>query len=121
MPGRPDYPYTTQELAPSAARTANGNSEEFWGYGIASTLRVQLDVTAFTVLAGNTLDVAIEDSVDGVSWNTVGTFTRKAAVGREVINVTSPFCNHIRARWTIAGTPNPTFAVVCASQTVSVA
>ena len=121
MPGRPDYPYTTQDLAASAARTTNGNSEEFWGYGIASTLRVQLDVTA---VAGTspTLNVVIEDSIDGVNWHTVGTFAQRTAVGREVINITSPFANHLRVRWTIAGTaPSFTFAVLCASQTVGVA
>ena len=121
MPGRPDYPYTTQELAPSAARTTSGSSEEFWGYGLASTLRVQLGVTAASGTSP-TLNIVIEDSIDGVNWNTIGTFAQKTAAGLEVINVTLPFANHIRARWTIAGTaPSFTFAVTCASQTVSVA
>lgn len=96
----------------SAARTVSGDSGPLNGYGIASTLRAQLDVTA---AAGTspTLNVVIEDSVDGgATWNVVGTFAQKVAAGREVINVTAPFTGTLRARWTIGGTsPSFTFAV----------
>jgi hypothetical protein len=82
------------------------------GYGAALSLRAQLNVTAASGTTP-TLDVVIEDSVDGgVTWNTVGTFTQKTAVAREVINVTVPFADSLRVRWTVGGTtPNFTFAV----------
>lgn len=121
MPERPTYHYAEQELAPSAARTASGDSGIFTGYGESSTLRVQLDVTAASGTSP-TLNVVIEDSLDGVSWNAVGTFAQRTAVGREVINITTPFASRIRARWTIAGTtPSFTFAVLCVSQVPQVA
>lgn len=96
----------------SAARTVNGDSGPLNGYGIAGTLRAQLDVTAASGTSP-TLNVVIEDSVDGgATWNVVGTFAQKVAAGREVINVTAPFTGTLRVRWTIGGTgPSFTFAV----------
>ncbi len=121
MPARDVYPYFEQALAPPATRTASGDSGLFWGYGPASTLRVQLNVTAAS--GTPTLDVVIEDSVDmGATWNVIGTFAQKTGAGREVINVLSPFADRIRARWTLGGTtPSFTFSVIAASQTVQVA
>lgn len=96
----------------SAARTASGSTAALDGYGGAATLRAQLNVTAASGTTP-TLNVIIEDSVDGgVTWNTVGTFTQKTAVSREVINITNPFGRLLRVSWTIAGTtPSFTFAV----------
>lgn len=96
----------------SAARTASGNSGTLPNYGAASSIRAQLNVTAASG-TGPTLDVVIEDSVDGSSnWNTVGTFAQKTAAGREVINITGLFGDLLRVRWTIGGTtPSFTFAV----------
>jgi hypothetical protein len=97
---------------PSGSVTASGNGGAAGGYGAALSLRAQLNVTAASGTTP-TLDVVIEDSVDGgVTWNTVGTFTQKTAVAREVINVTVPFADSLRVRWTVGGTtPNFTFAV----------
>ena len=97
---------------PSGAVTASGSSAGASGYGAAATLRAQLNVTAASGTTP-TLDVVIEDSVDGgVTWNTVGTFAQKTATAREVINVTVPFGDSLRVRWTVGGTtPNFTFAV----------
>lgn len=102
----------TQYLAQSAARTTSGSSAEAAGYAAATTLRAQLNVTA---VAGTspTLNVVIEDSLDGTNWNTIGTFAQKTANGREVINVTTPFADRVRISWTIAGTtPSFTFDVL---------
>ncbi len=98
-------------FAESAARTASGNSGLQSGFEVAEKLRAQLDVTAFTVAAGNTLDVVLEDTLDDRNWNVIGTFTQRTAAGREVINVTTPFTDRLRARWTVGGTPAPTFSV----------
>jgi len=40
----------------------------------------------------------------GTNWNTVGTFAQKVAAGREVLNITTPFSDQLRASWTVAGT-----------------
>lgn len=101
-----------QSFADSAARTASGNSGAVSGFGDRSTLRAQLDATA---AAGTTptLDVVLEDTLDGTNWNVVGTFAQKVAAGREVINVTTPFTDRLRARWTVGGTtPSFTFSVI---------
>lgn len=118
MPRREASGYVEQELIASAARIVSGVSDVFEGYGDASTLRVQLEVTA----AVGTLDVVIEDTLDGSNWNQIGVFAQKTALAREVINVTAPFANRIRARWTIGGaTPSFTFSMKAASQSPAVA
>ena len=101
----------TAEVVASAARTTSGDSGVLANYGSAQTLRAQLDVTAASGTTP-TLDVVIEDTLDGTNWNTVGTFAQKVTTGREVINVTTPFADRLRVSWTIAGTtPSFTFTV----------
>lgn len=103
--------FTSTPVA-SAARTASGDSGALRGYGVADTLRVQLDVTAGSGTTP-TLNVVVEDSLDGTNWNTIGSFAQKAAAGREVINITSPFGENIRYRWTIGGTtPSFSFSII---------
>lgn len=96
----------------SAARTATGDSGKLSPYGAARKLRAQLNVTAASGTSP-TLDVKIQDSVDGGStWNDVGTFAQKTAAGREVVNVSGPFGPDLRVTWTVGGTsPSFTFAV----------
>ncbi len=100
------------ELLGSAARAASGDSGAVSGFGDRTTLRAQLNVTAFTVAAGNTLDVVVEDTLDGSNWYPVATFAQKTATGREVVNVTAPFTDRLRVRWTVGGTPAATFSVL---------
>lgn len=102
----------TVELAGSLARTASGSSVPTGGMTARSTLRVQLDVTAVSGTSPS-LAVTLEDTVDGTNWNTIGTFAAKTAAGREVVNVTSPFTETVRARWDLTGTsPSFTFSVL---------
>lgn len=116
----------TQELTlvASAARTASGDSGTLEGFGDVTSARVQLDVTAASGTTP-TLDVVLEDSLDGSNWNVIGTFAQRTASGREVINMLGEkaesasfaplFASRWRVRWTIAGTtPSFTFAVVAA-------
>lgn len=106
----------TEQVVASAARTTSSQSATLTDYGPAQTLRAQLNVTA---ASGDTptLDVLIEDTLDGTTWNTVGTFAQKVTTGREVINVTTPFADRLRVRWTVAGaTPSFTFAVDWAAE-----
>lgn len=106
----------TNTAVASAARTSSGDSGAQADYGAAETLRVQLDVTAASGTSP-TLDVVIEDTLDGTNWNVIGTFAQKTAIGREVINITTPFADRIRVRWTIGGTtPSFTFSVVVFSE-----
>lgn len=101
----------TQTLASSAARTTSGSGTTSVGNAPASTLRVQLDVTAASGTTP-TLDVVIEDTIDGANYNTVATFTQATGTTRQVVNVTTPFTDTFRARWTIGGTtPSFTFSV----------
>jgi hypothetical protein len=104
-------------LVSFAARTTSGSTAATAGWGSAKVLRVQLNVTA---VAGTSpmLDVVIEDTVDaGVTFNTVGTFVQKTAVGREAINIATPFTDTLRVRWTLGGvSPSFTFAVDCYSE-----
>lgn len=98
-------------LVASAARTTSGNSGALTGWGAVTTLRVQLNVTAASGTTP-TLNVVVEDTVDGTNYTTVGTFTQKTAASREVINITTPFTDTLRVSWTIAGTtPSFTFTV----------
>lgn len=99
-------------LAGSAARTANGAGSAIAGLGDTSSLRAQLDVTAVSGTAPS-MTVVIQDTLDGVNWNTIGTFAGVTAIGREVINITTPYAGQIRASWTITGTtPSFTFSVM---------
>lgn len=95
----------------SAARTVSGSIVAGTNYGSADSLRAQVDVTAASGTAP-TLDVVIEDTLDGTNWNVIGTFAQKVTVGREVINITIPFTDQVRVRWTIGGVaPSFTFSV----------
>lgn len=100
------------DLAGSAARTVTGaGATAIANTGDAEALRVQLNVTAVTGTTPS-LTVLVEDSLDGTNWNTIGSFTAKTAVGREVINITTPFADKVRVSWTISGTtPSFTFVV----------
>ena len=97
----------------SAAQTASGNSGILGGYGSALSLRVQLAVTAASGTVP-TLDMVVEDTVDGTNFFTIATFTQATGVTAAVQSVapTASFTDRIRLRWTIAGTtPSFTFAV----------
>lgn len=106
-----------ETLVASAARGASGNSGAIRGFGHASKLRLQLDVTAFAGTSP-TLDVVIEDTLDNTNWNTIGSFSQKVAAGRQVIDITTLFSETLRVRWTIGGTSGPsfTFSVACYSE-----
>ncbi len=98
------------KIIETLARTTNGTSGDVRTYG-SDILRAQLNVTAASGTAP-TLNVLIEDTLDGINYNTIGTFAQKAAAGREVINITVPFSETLRVSWTIAETtPSFTFSV----------
>jgi hypothetical protein len=101
----------TDVIVTSAARTTTGNSGPLSGWGAVSVIRAQLNVSAASGTTPN-LVVLLEDTLDGSTWNTIGTFTAKTTTGREVINVTAPFSDTTRVSWTVTGTtPSFTFDV----------
>lgn len=108
--------YAEETVVSSAARTVTGNSSTLSGYGTIKQLRAQLNVTAASGTTP-TLDVLIQDSLDGTNWNTIGTFAQKTTTAREVINITTPFADRVRILYTIGGTtPSFTFDVIVASE-----
>jgi hypothetical protein len=98
------------KILESLARTTNGNSGDLRTSN-GETIRCQLHITGSGGTAP-TLNVLIEDTLDGINYNTIGTFAQKTAAGREVINITTPFSETLRVSWTIAGSsPSFTFSV----------
>lgn len=102
-----------QTLHALAARTATGNGPTLnLGDTGGLALRAQLRVTAASGTTP-TLNVIIQDSLDGTNWNTIGTFAQATAATREVINIQTPFGPFLRAQYTIGGTtPSFTFEVI---------
>lgn len=106
----------------SDIRTTTGDSGVLTrGYGAVVSIRAQLNVTAASGTTP-TLNVVIQDTLDDTNWNTIGTFTQKTAVSREVINILPQkaesgtfqplFSDRLRVLWTIGGTtPSFTFQV----------
>ncbi len=94
----------------SLPRTTNGSSSDFRTSG-GEFVRCQLSVVS---VSGTTpaLVVAVEDTIDGINFNTLASFPQKTSPGREILNVTVPFTENLRVSWTITGAAaNFTFGV----------
>lgn len=116
MPRIGALPGAIDTAVSSVARTSSGDSGVLSGWGIPTAIRMQLDVTAVAGVTP-TLDVVVEDSLDGTNWNVIGIFAQKTAVGRQVINITDLFADRLRVRWTVGGTtPSFTFSVTAYSE-----
>lgn len=101
-----------KESLGSAARTANGNLTLSGDFSQSATFVAQLNVTAASGTTP-TLNVVIEDTLDGTNWYPVATFTQATGVGTQVQRVNTAFGTQLRARWTVGGTtPNFTFDVL---------
>lgn len=95
---------------PSASKTTSGNSGSGKYVGENTNAVVYLNITAVSG-TNPTLDVVIQDTVDGSNWDTVASFTQATATGREVKRITN-FSRYMRINYTIDGTtPNFTFSV----------
>ena len=104
-------PNATDVLQASAAQTVTGTGTAVSGFAAAKNLVLQLDVT---VASGTipTLDVLVQDTVDGTNFYTIATFAQKVTTGREVIRVSTAFTDTLRVSFTITGTtPSFTFSV----------
>ncbi|MGW8703233.1 hypothetical protein ACWGOK_41080 [Streptomyces eurythermus] len=99
-------------VAPLLARAVSGDTGAIPAFAGWSKMRAQLNITAISGLLSS-LDVVIEDTHDGTNWNQVAAFTSRATTGRQVIDITSPFTEQLRVRWTVNGTgPSVTFSVL---------
>lgn len=95
---------------PSASRTSSGNSGNGVYSGENSEAIVYLDITAASGTTP-TLNVVIQDTIDGTNWDTVSSFTQASSTGREVKRI-SNFSRYMRISYTVGGTtPNFTFSV----------
>jgi hypothetical protein len=105
-------PASTVTLLASAARTATASATGVGGFAAARLLVLQLQVTAASGTAP-TLDVVVQDTVDGTNYSTIATFTQATAITREVIRLSTPFTDTLRVVYTIGGvTPSFTFNVI---------
>ena len=102
-----NIPASTVTLLESAVRTATVTGTAVKGLSAAKLLVMQLNVTAASGTSP-TLDVVVQDTVDGTNWNTIATFAQATAVTREVIRLTSAFTDQLRVVGTITGT-SPSF------------
>jgi len=106
-----NIPASTVTLLASAARTETVTGTAVKGLSAARLLVMQLDVTAASGTLP-TLDVVVQDTVDGTNWNTITTFTTATGVTREVVRLTTAFTDRLRAVWVVEGTtPSFTFDV----------
>ena len=107
-----NIPASTLTFLASAARTVTGAGSAIPNLSTAKTLVAQFNVTVASGTAP-TLDVIIEDTVDGTNYNTIGTFTQATGVTRQVLRITSAFADTLRVSYTVAGvTPSFTFSVL---------
>jgi hypothetical protein len=100
-------PNATDTLSASAAKIVTGAATAVSGFAAAKNLVLQLDVTASSGTLP-TLDVIVQDTIDGTNFNTIATFAQKITTGREVIRLSTPFTDTLKVSWTIGGT-NPSF------------
>ena len=109
-----NVPNSIVTLSASAAKLVTGAATAVTGFAAANNLVIQLEVT---VVAGTdpTLDVVIQDTVDGTNYYTIATFTQATAATTEIKRVSTAFTDKLRAAWTIGGTDTPsfTFSVKC--------
>ena len=112
-----DIGYYLETLHTGTAVTASGTSTAATGFGKAENIRLQLAVMAVSGTSP-TLDVLLQDTVDGSNWNTIATFTQATGTGTDMQNVTAPFGDQVRLSWTVGGTATPTFTftVKCHSE-----
>lgn len=106
-----NVPASTVTLLASAARTATASAAGVSGFAAANNLVLQLEVTNAAGV-GATLDVVVQDTVDGTAYATIATFAQAVSATKEIIRLSTPFTDTLRVVYTIGGaTPSFTFSV----------
>ena len=107
-----NIPASAVTLLASGVRTTTASAAGVAGFAAARQLVIQLNVTAASGTAP-TLDVIVQDTVDGTNYGTIATFTQATAVTKEVIRLETPFTDTLRVVYVIGGvTPSFTFSVL---------
>jgi hypothetical protein len=89
------------KILESLTRTSSGNTGDLRTSN-GESVRAQLNISGVTGTAP-TLNVLIEDTLDGINFNTLAAFTQKTSPAREILNITAPFSETLRVSWQIAG------------------
>lgn len=109
-----------EETLVSGIKASSSNSADLPGFGPAKQIRAGLVVASGASGTNPTLDVILQDTLDGVNYNTIATFTQVTGTGAtaSVQNVTAPFADRVRVKWTIGGTGSPAydFKVIAATE-----
>ena len=106
---------STDTLLSSAARTASGTSDQYHAPGVTA-LVIEINVTAASGTTP-TLDVDLEDSFDGTTWNKVSdvnaaNITTTGVTIKRLNLVDTPSTGRLRVGYTVGGTtPSFTFTV----------
>lgn len=102
---------SANEVLLSGVQTASVTGAAKPGYAGTSGLIFQLVVTAASGTTP-TLDVVIEDTIDGVNWFNIATFAQVTGAATQVQRYSGVKGPQVRARATIGGTtPSFTFSV----------
>jgi hypothetical protein len=97
-----------QQVIAGGTFAANG-SQEFSGSGRPSSpIPVVLNVSGSSGTSP-TLNVVVEQSVDGTTWTNKATFAQRTGAGSETLTISPPYQDRLRVRWTIGGSASPTF------------
>lgn len=109
--------YDEDALVAGQTLTASGNSAVFNGFQACKQVKFLL-TTGVATGTTPSLTVNIQDSLDGVNWSTVTSFTAvTASNASQYVTITTPLALRLRFSYVISGT-TPNFAGVnisCAS------
>jgi len=89
--------------------SASGLSESDDGNSTNLSLPMDADLRAYLIVSAvtgsPTLDVTVEELVDGTNWVTIGTFTQATGTGAESISIPGPRTGGpVRVKYLIGGT-----------------
>lgn len=108
----------TEVAVEAKSYSASGDTGPLKGFGAFRTLVAQLAVSKVTG-KNPTLDVFIEQTLDGVNWSPVATgqfqsaaaFKDVSKIGIDLVSTDIPFADVLRVRWEISRGAAFTFGV----------
>lgn len=105
---------TVQLVATGTVITATGNSTAVAGFGPADLLRATISCPTVTGTTPSATFI-VQDSIDGIVWNNLMSFTALTAAGSQTLNyaevrgtTAQAFGDQLRANYTVTGT-TPSF------------
>lgn len=111
----PENPLYVEDtvLAPGAV-AGSGDSGILESYAAFQTLHLHIVVTA---LNGATVQVFVDDTLDGTNFKQIASQGTVGA-GVALLDVTVPFAERIRVRWTVSG-GTPDFGIYLSAKAVA--